>query len=311
MVQVGVDGNRFPKILNGNQIETIIGKIPGNKSTDIILTDAGSSTIRATTKRDLMGKNLEDIGIFLDEQDYSSRLDFETGFKENPIYCSAQKYDGYRIIIAQYKNVVNETVPVTLITFTEYLILVFIIMSFVLNFLYDKFMQEKTFALKDQLTNLYNRREYEDTLSHYKKSPMEDDLVFISMDVNGLKQVNDEQGHDAGDKLLKGAASCLDKVFGKYGKTFRVGGDEFAAIIYTDKFLLSVLKEDFIAAQREWSQESGITLVISTGYAPCTDYPDADIMSLAKTADTEMYDAKARYYSVSPHNRRRRRDERQ
>ena len=51
------------------------------------------------------------------------------------------------------------------------------------------------------------------------------------MDVNGLKKVNDQLGHDAGDELLKGASSCISRCFGSYGKAYRTGGDEFIAIV--------------------------------------------------------------------------------
>ena len=60
-----------------------------------------------------------------------------------------------------------------------------------------------------------------------------DDFVFVSLDVNGLKTINDTQGHAAGDELIKAAASCMKKCIGSYGRVYRTGGDEFIALINT------------------------------------------------------------------------------
>ena len=52
--------------------------------------------------------------------------------------------------------------------------------------------------------------------------PIPKDLVFVSIDVNGLKKVNDSMGHQAGDELLIGAAACMKKCFGRWGKVYRI-----------------------------------------------------------------------------------------
>lgn len=304
MVQIGVNEENFPRILQENQIENIIGKIPGDQGTDIILTDISSDEIIAATNRDFIGKKLEDIGIRLQKQVFSGNLEFRTGYGDNPIYCTIQNYHGYRITVAQYKNAIDDNVPITLVTFTEYLILVFIAMSFVLDYMYGRILQEKTYALKDGLTELYNRREYENTLEKYNKKPIEEDLVFVSMDVNGLKKVNDQRGHAAGDELLKGAAQCIRESFGPYGKTFRYGGDEFVAIIRADDRQLRNIQERFSAATGKWSEDHHMELVISAGYVRKTEYPQADIHRLTNQADQKMYNAKANYYSAVNHDRR-------
>ena len=68
MIQVGIYEGRFPSILRENQIQSIIGKIPGDRGTDIILTDANGDTVIASTEDGYTGKNLREIGINLDEQ---------------------------------------------------------------------------------------------------------------------------------------------------------------------------------------------------------------------------------------------------
>ncbi|MBR5705734.1 MAG: diguanylate cyclase, partial [Deltaproteobacteria bacterium] len=57
-----------------------------------------------------------------------------------------------------------------------------------------------------------------------------EDLAVFSIDVNGLKTVNDSLGHDAGDELIRGAADCISAAFGQTGKCYRTGGDEFVVL---------------------------------------------------------------------------------
>ena len=67
---------------------------------------------------------------------------------------------------------------------------------------------------------------YEEDILEYSAAPLSENFVYASIDVNGLKIVNDEIGHAAGDELIKGAADCMTKAFGSYGKVYRTGGDE-------------------------------------------------------------------------------------
>ena len=58
----------------------------------------------------------------------------------------------------------------------------------------------------DQMTNLGNRRAYEEMMTEYQTKPMEADLAIYTVDLNGVKQVNDSLGHSAGDQVIRGAA---------------------------------------------------------------------------------------------------------
>ena len=64
-------------------------------------------------------------------------------------------------------------------------------------------------SLTDELTRLYNRRCYEEDLDEFRRQGLNEKFVLFSIDVNGLKKVNDTLGHAAGDELIKGAADCL------------------------------------------------------------------------------------------------------
>ena len=60
--------------------------------------------------------------------------------------------------------------------------------------------------------------------------PERTDWTYIVMDVNWLKQTNDQYGHRAGDELLCCAARCIREAFYRAEDCFRIGGDEFAVI---------------------------------------------------------------------------------
>lgn len=86
-------------------------------------------------------------------------------------------------------------------------------------------------AFFDALTGLSNRASCDRELEMIDKT--DKDYCILSLDMNGLKEVNDNAGHPEGDKLLKSFSGVLKKVFGqiKGSQCFRVGGDEFLVLI--------------------------------------------------------------------------------
>ena len=84
------------------------------------------------------------------------------------------------------------------------------------------------FALNDTMTGLYNRNAY----NHYVKSaPDITDTMIVTFDLNNLKKCNDEHGHNAGDEYIIHTAQIIESIFEKYGKCYRIGGDEFCCIV--------------------------------------------------------------------------------
>ena len=159
------------------------------------------------------------------------------------------------------------------------------------------------------MTGFYNRRAYEADVLNYNKAMKEKEFVYVSMDLNGLKTTNDTLGHDAGDKLISGAGECMKKTFGKYGKLYRIGGDEFAALIFPPPLVLDDLKLEFKKRLRTWSETNGLVLSVSCGYVKSTDHPGLTTYELAKLADNDMYKEKEAYYKMSGNDRRGRRPE--
>ncbi len=298
MVQVGIDFTRLLKIIKENKIEKVISGMSSSPERDIILIDECDCKIIAATKTDLIGKYISDIGIYIENESKKEK------FADKKAYYSIKKYGNYRIIIAQYKESLNKYIPVTILTLAEHLLLVFIAMTFFLDFMYEKFVKERRNALRDKLTGMFNRREYENVLLKYKNREMEESLCFVSIDINGLKQVNDTLGHSAGDELIKGVACCIKQVFESYGKVFRIGGDEFSAIIFTDKNQIENIIKDFKETLKKWSEKNNIYVYVSLGFAFKKEYHNSDINELSKIADKKMYENKVEYYQDGKHNRR-------
>lgn len=156
----------------------------------------------------------------------------------------------------------------------------------------------------DELTDFYNRNAYEDEMTELGKGPLKENFTYVSMDVNGLKRVNDSLGHTSGDELIVGAAECIKKCLGSYGKLFRIGGDEFVALIYADAGTVEKLAEDLQKATEKWGEEHDMKLTVSCGYVTCGEAAGQTATQMAIIADRKMYEAKTRYYRTTGIERR-------
>ncbi len=151
------------------------------------------------------------------------------------------------------------------------------------------------YSYKDALTGLGNRRairEYENNSLDTSRS-----YGYIMCDINGLKNVNDSKGHDAGDELICGVASCLREVF-RSSNIYRMGGDEFAVYVYADTY------EEFAALvdkTKAMLEDKGYYVAIGISYA---EGGDPDYHKHKTEADNKMYEEKRRFYNDDKHDRR-------
>jgi diguanylate cyclase (GGDEF)-like protein len=159
-------------------------------------------------------------------------------------------------------------------------------------------------SYNDEMTGLYNRRAYDDTLRGLMERDSLDDITIVVFDVNGLKRINDTIGHAAGDELIKTAAKMINKHFGEYGKCFRIGGDEFVAILDKPIKNLRALAFKFEYEQAGWKGEFIDGISISFGIVSGSDI-DCSIDELIFHADEQMYKRKRKYYNNSENNRRK------
>ena len=194
------------------------------------------------------------------------------------------------------------------VVLSMFIILLISCFAGVLTYMILKLQETNTLLLHlsttDTLTGCYNRRAYEERLLELSSKELDEDFVYISADLNGLKHVNDTLGHAAGDELISGATMCMRKGFGLYGSLYRTGGDEFVALICADKETLARILLNLNSITDSWRGQSVDGLSISVGYASHSEYPDMTIEELGKIADKKMYDAKEEYYKE--HDRRRR-----
>ncbi len=164
-------------------------------------------------------------------------------------------------------------------------------------------------AYTDAMTGVSNKTAYFDTIKRMDRKIIEHmaDFGIVVFDINGLKRVNDNLGHEFGDMLISDAASVMKVVFGS-SRVFRVGGDEFTVVLegvgesemqlYFNKFDTSLA--NFNSGYKKYETE----LAISKGYAIYDREKDCDFQAVFKRADEAMYLDKEKFYSGSNDRRR-------
>lgn len=161
---------------------------------------------------------------------------------------------------------------------------------------YEKRKEEQLLrsSTTDELTRCYNRRAYEQDI---KKLTADKKFLYLSADVNGLKAVNDRLGHAAGDELLCGVAGCMKQSFEDYGKVYRIGGDEFVTILFTDEEQFGIIKQNFDLLVDNWSGDTVPHMSVSCGAVWSDERQWESVHEIAKLADQRMYEKKAKHYA--------------
>lgn len=164
--------------------------------------------------------------------------------------------------------------------------------------------EQSELATMDALTGLHNRYGYDQATKQLSVTGLEDDFVYLAVDLCGLKEVNDQCGHEAGDELLRSAAACLKKCIGEHGQVYRMGGDEFVAMFCADAEGLDAIRRNIHTESEQWHGSSRQALVLSCGFVMHREYPEMDLSALARVADARMYESKGRYYVQNGIDRR-------
>ena len=155
----------------------------------------------------------------------------------------------------------------------------------------------------DVLTQLRNRAFYVEELNRImRKGPWPTSVIAI--DLNGLKGINNEYGHAAGDALLRRAGEVLAKAIDKPACAARIGGDEFMVLLpgLDERGAISV--QEHIASLTDLNNQfyPGEALSLALGVAVC---PSGDQLEAAvHRADQAMYAMKAQYYREKKGERR-------
>lgn len=148
-------------------------------------------------------------------------------------------------------------------------------------------------ANRDSLTSLRNTTSYKRWVEEFDKDIEKKSAKFgiVVFDLNQLKETNDTYGHDAGDKLIVAAARVISDVF-KRSPVFRIGGDEFLAILrHRD---LEECEKLFVQLDIECGKRASneIPLSIARGFAAYDADNDLCFNDVFKRADNAMYENK-------------------
>ena len=136
------------------------------------------------------------------------------------------------------------------------------------------------------LTGLYNRNKYIKVVESYSTKQMYN-VGACYIDLNGLKKMNDQFGHEAGDRLLKNAALLMTELFDDH--VYRVGGDEFVIVVQ------NCAEENFVGQIERLKhnmKEKDVSVSLGMLWKPIVDNLEQMLMQ----ADFIMYEDKKRYH---------------
>lgn len=213
-------------------------------------------------------------------------------FTDRPIRMIGMIYLSVLVFtLAAYRTKQTEVFWVDVIDAFVFGIISAITSSYMMRVKYQKHLYEwKAIFLSktDLLTGLRNRNAYEQSLVGYP-ALCRKGLCCIYVDVNGLHELNNTKGHQAGDEMLQYIAKSLLDTFGQE-HTYRIGGDEFV-----------VFAVDWSAAALEKTMKDVLRRVEQAGYhiaigMETQTAPDISMDRLIKNAEKKMYEAKYRYY---------------
>ena len=307
MIQVGIEPKRLLNEIKQNNISNVVAGMPVYKDMEIVVADVDTQVIEGATDSSKTGEKLEDIGI---SSDSSDRVSGDSAAAKHikvdgkPCRYVMRQNDKYIVIVTVEDSFYLQGGIIAILIVGTYLVLA----SCCITYMFSKVIKERLEKEKliytsntDELTRCFNRRAYENDIKELKLS---DEWVYISVDLNGLKRANDSYGHAAGDELICAAADCMRDSFHKYGKVYRIGGDEFAVIITenTDQFHDVLRSFDFNVAN--WHGEFVDSMTVSYGWVFSTERNWDSVYEISKVADARMYESKERYYNESGSDKR-------
>lgn len=151
----------------------------------------------------------------------------------------------------------------------------------------------KQLAYRDSLTGVKSYNAYVETEQEVNELIASNELQefgVVVFDVNGLKHMNDTYGHEAGDRLLQDACRLICARF-MHSPVFRIGGDEFVALLEGEDYQNRIsLLADF-ETQAEKNLRNGST-VVASGLATFRLGEDHSFRQVFERADARMYDRK-------------------
>ncbi len=154
--------------------------------------------------------------------------------------------------------------------------------------------QLQKMAIKDALTGVYNRYLF-DKIAHEKMEEsviFGSELLFIMIDIDHFKQINDTYGHERGDIVLMEVAKLITQAFRSNDPVIRIGGEEFLVIVETKDVerILSIVED--LKYEIEHHRFDGIDRKVTVSIGIARYNRKEDIHSLYKRADEALYESK-------------------
>lgn len=151
----------------------------------------------------------------------------------------------------------------------------------------------KQAAYKDPLTGVKSKAAYIDVVEKIDQDIKDKKITGMAVavfDLNGLKKINDTQGHEAGDIYIKNGCMAICKKFA-HSPVFRIGGDEFVAILQGSDFekreeLLTTFEDEM-----EFNLRNG-EVVVASGLSIFEPDKDETFSTVFERADKKMYECK-------------------
>lgn len=284
MVQVGITPKRLLKELKQNQISNVVADMPVYKGMEIYVVNSKTKVIEGATDKNKIGKKI-----------------LTTNKQYNYV---TRKHGNYNVSVCMSESMNSQSNIVAILIVGIYLTLASCLLVLMLSqVLKEKYEKEKYIYTSntDELTKCLNRRAYE---ADIQKLDLNSEWVYISLDLNGLKQTNDKMGHSAGDELICAASSCMKFAFASYGKIYRIGGDEFVVLLTQSVSDLQHILKVFDSTISNWHGKYSNSMSVSYGIVQSSEQDFDSILSVSKLADERMYKNKSNYYKISGNDRR-------
>lgn len=148
---------------------------------------------------------------------------------------------------------------------------------------------------EDRLTGLKNRRAFDELIAELEQTAdAYQDVVLVFLDLNHLKDINDRYGYGVGNEAIITAARCIERAYAPDGICFRIGGDEFCAVLPNetagDEELFARLQAQLLAG----SKNSRYRLTVAKGISRLRDRDGylKTVSDWKREADLKMYENK-------------------
>lgn len=156
-------------------------------------------------------------------------------------------------------------------------------------------------AFTDALTGIGNTAAFNKKIAHLEVVKLNyNSIVIVQFDINNLKTINDNLGHEQGDKLIRDGSAIIYKVFGKIGNVYRTGGDEFVCIICGNDAITLCYNAmaSFDMAIDEYNSDESHKFILQIAYG--SEYYSGEddrrymtLKEIQKKADSNMYKKKS------------------